>query len=648
MHARSGIARRRWAVVAGALLATSASAHGPAQVGRLGPLIPWHKDAIHISVVWPKTRPPQLCFWMRPAEWRGTDLVNPVQPMGELRLEFQSLVYGGFRFSRTLEESVRTRILDDLSLENTLCADIPHAFANTGKYNIADLTEADFALNAWAFHDAGHSRGLSYNLFCAGNVMLADGRLAVIGGHDKAGNHGIRKINIYDPETGRWLPRPEPPVMTDYLADPTGTQFPHRSALDETNTDVPDPADMHYQRWYPTAVTLPDGKVLILSGTDQDSSVGPGGAPFTKVRIETPEVYDPATDRSIALENARKLQPMYVRSFVVQTGRGWNDWKVLTLGEAVPPFPTGEELGSYDPWEYDGKTYLLDVQAALADPSRNTPGTRHWELIATAASAHESGAAVQLVHLDGRGMPHLQKVIAFGGSGFDGATALVESLELRPTCNGITTRGWKREALLPFPLTQNNAAVLPDGNVLVVGGAERGATGFIANFDVQLYHPPSGRLTTVARMNVPRHDHSNVTLLPDASVLISGGNRVDLTPEDPNVAVPVAQIYQPAYLFRGARPEVLSAPRSIEYGGRFTMKVRGKISQVSLLRIGPTTHNWAWGNSYVRLAFDQRGNRLVVAAPAVPGAAVPGLYMLFVVDKHGVPSVAHRIHLGGT
>lgn len=618
-------------------------------LGKLGNLIPFHKDAIHISVVWPRTRPPQLCFWMRPAEYRGTDLVDPsIGPLGELRENFRRLVLGGYRFSATLEESVRTRILSDLDFENTLCADLPRALVESNKHHVEDLTAADFAANASAFHDAGHSRGLNYNLFCAGNVMLADGRLAVIGGHDKAGNHGIRKINIYDPETERWLPRPMPGAMEDFLADPYDTSDPpNRTGLYEVNTDPADPADMTYQRWYPSAVTLPDGKVLVLGGSDQNSDVGPTEAPLTKVRIATPEVYDPLADRSIALESARKTQAMYARSFVVQTGRGWNDWKVLSMGEAVPPFPTGTELRAYDPWHYDGKTFLFDVQAALADPARDVPGENHWHHFATAAAGHESGAVVNLRYLDYEGMPQLQRIVAFGGSDQNGENAIVEMLDLRLADHrGITTGGWRTVAQLPFALTQNHAAILPDGDVVVLGGEGEVGTVRMANLAVQLFRPSTGQLTQVGTMSVPRHDHANATLLPDGRVLISGGNRVELS-SDRDLGVPVGQIYSPPYLFTGGeRPVIESAPERIQYGAEFELAAKGTISEVALLRIGPTTHNWTWGNAYLRLHFTPTIGGLKVVAPKVPGAAVPGLYMLFVLDENRVPSIGQRVVVG--
>jgi hypothetical protein len=126
-----------------------------------------------------------------------------------------------------------------------------------------------------------------------------------------------------------------------------------------------------------------------------------------------------------------------------------------------------------------------------------------------------------------------------------------------------------------------------------------------------------------------------------------GGNRVQLVPENPDAGVPVAEIYRPAYLFRGPRPVIADAPKRIDYGTRFDVKLAGHVhaKQVTLVRTGPVTHNWDWGNRHVSLSFHQHGKTLRVTAPKLPGLAVAGDYMLFVVDKHGVPSKAKLVRL---
>ncbi|WP_437809298.1 galactose oxidase-like domain-containing protein [Sorangium sp. So ce1078] len=623
----------------------------PSDTGALGPLIPMHKDAVHSGFFWDPLGRLKMLLWMRPSEYKGTDLADPTRgPIGELKESFREVVYGGFRFSDTLERSILSRIKDDIARENTLVFDTTHpdAFANRGKYDVRELDETDFAMNADAFYDRGSSAGLNYNLFCAGNTTLTDGRWLVVGGHDKSGNQGTRKLNIFDPLTETWVFRTVPPVKAAYDVDPA-IRFPglHPDALDERNTDPPARSDMRYQRWYPTAVTLPDGKVLILSGSDQDSSVGPDEAPATKVRQVVPEIYDPATDTTVALENAKKLLPMYPRSFVVQTGRHRDDWKVAVVAEVEPPLPTGDDLRDYDPFRYNGNTYLLDVRAALADRRRDRPGARHWRFVDTADFAHESGASVALLELDDDGQPLSQRIALFGGDAGNGddvaAVEMIDFSERRPR--------WRRKDDLIRPATQNNAVALPDGKVLIVGG-RGGPEGEerVNTLEYQLFDPDSGDIQTVARTTVPRHDHSTLQLAPDGSVYSMGGNRVDLVPEDDTLGVPVLQVYKPAYMFMGSRPVIDRAPDEISYRRSFEVQVDApcrSAHSVAILRTDPVTHNWSWGNRYVKLSFDRIGRcKLKVHAPATGAAAPGGNYLLFVLDDRGVPSEAKRVRVG--
>lgn len=375
-----------------------------------------------------------------------------------------------------------------------------------------------------------------------------------------------------------------------------------------------------------------------------------------------PEIYDPETDRTIALENARKLFNMYSHAYIVQTGPKKNDWKVAVIGEADQNLLPGlNVIGQYDPWTYTGRTYFLDVQAALKDPNRDIPAENHWELIATAEIAHDSGAGAQLWELDDKGQAILQKVILFGGG--CGRIPRVGGQPLFE-CNQATVEmidfqdehpQWERQDDLIIPGSQNNAIVLPtgpDGKVVVVGGAlGRGPWG--NSFHYQIFTPEWGTITAGPETTVPRHDHSTCALLPDVTIICMGGNRTDLA-NDPSeagqdIGVPVAQIYKPSYLFNGDRPVIEHALDKISYRRRFVVKASDgsdKIGSVGLSRIGPITHNWDWGNRYVKLWFKEvDGGKLIVQAPAAPGLAVPGYYMLFVISDKGVPSLAKLIHL---
>jgi hypothetical protein len=69
-----------------------------------------------------------------------------------------------------------------------------------------------------------------------------------------------------------------------------------------------------------------------------------------------------------------------------------------------------------------------------------------------------------------------------------------------------------------------------------------------------------------------------------------------------------------------------------------------------MIRTGFVTHSLHTDNVYVELhvkSTQQGGNEKVlkVSAPKLPAQAVPGDYMLFVVNTNGTPSVAKHVRL---
>src|SRR5262249_47792699 len=107
------------------------------------------------------------------------------------------------------------------------------------------------------------------------------------------------------------------------------------------------------------------------------------------------------------------------------------------------------------------------------------------------------------------------------------------------------------------------------------------------------------------------------------------------------------------------RPVITEAPGEISYRGHFDVTVAGgadRIASVVMLRSDHNTHSLTTGDRYVKLAFHQKGGarddqgdahngELRVRAPKLPAQAVPGIYMLFVVDKAGAPSVGKQVRL---
>jgi hypothetical protein len=108
---------------------------------------------------------------------------------------------------------------------------------------------------------------------------------------------------------------------------------------------------------------------------------------------------------------------------------------------------------------------------------------------------------------------------------------------------------------------------------------------------------------------------------------------------------------QPAYLFTrdvnhnliaATRPTIAGAPGSISWGSTFTVSTpdAANISQVVLVRPGSSTHAFDMDQRLVGMSFTAGSSTLSVTAPPNAKVAPPGYYMLFLINKKGVPSVA--------
>jgi Domain of unknown function (DUF1929) len=757
--------------------------------GLLSPLIFTHVTAVHGGLVWKKNADwPKLLLSFRHSEFRGNDVADPdvldqlinwsatdspaslplgvtsppkftytdesgmpVTVFGALndpRSNFQGAVrqsyawglYGGFSIVGH-GRSVARRIISDRGNENAQLWDLAHpdAFKNSGKYDVARLTDDDALLNKNAFRDAGHSRGLNGNLYCYGGTTLADGRLFAAGGNDMNSNNGLYRTNIFDPEAEAWVPRPEgchqqgwraAPASDPYFKmffsslyeaffnDPTSAAkkdalyfmpgcnpitggatetvtvengFPFKRYVGPTATQPAHPSDMKYARWYPAVLQLPDNNVLIMAGMDKNESVGthqPVNPATGKLNVDAvsgyprslgtdtvdtafgdslifqtvPELYNPETDRVTAMESTTRLiMPNYPHLFPVQTGPGKNDWKVVMFPGTRLSSVGGDQ--SYD-GPYGGGTWLFDVQAAMADPNRDTAGDEHVTFVDAAHADHQNyGMAAEVLELgiDGTTLSH--KVIAFGGKAADsgGFTDTVEMIDF------AKPQPWKWE--LQQPLYQRVSATkvtpLPDGTVLIGGGSVSGPGTLESRSSLhfQLFNPADGTMKKLpVKTTVPKSSHGNLYLLPDGTAMLTGDDHTNAVQTgdrvapfgDPDLGVDTAQILKPAYLFNddgseARRPVIKDAPQELHYGDDFNVNVEladGKrIQMVTLYRSGSSTHSNGANMRLVKLAFRGNGRDLRVIAPRLPVQALPGDYTLFVVDSQGVPSIAKHLRV---
>jgi galactose oxidase len=210
---------------------------------------------------------------------------------------------------------------------------------------------------------------------------------------------------------------------------------------------------------------------------------------------------------------------------------------------------------------------------------------------------------------------------------------------------------WTSAGTMSVPRRHLNSTILPDGTVLITGGTSGG--GFVdinpgdATRTAELWDPANPtQWTTLAANTRMRVYHSVSLLLPDGTVLHgASGNAMAgaaVVPDEAN-----HEIFSPPYLFKGARPTVTTAPTGVTYGQTFSVATpnAAQITEVRWIRIGSVTHAFDAGQRANKLSFTRTPSGVDVTAPGNANLAPPGHYLLFVLNRNGVPSAGKIVHV---
>jgi hypothetical protein len=382
---------------------------------------------------------------------------------------------------------------------------------------------------------------------------------------------------------------------------------------------------------------MPDGRVLLTGGTHRRQYVG----------IRNTTIFDPDT---LTWTTAPPMD--YSRWYPTNTTLP--DTRVLVVsGTTDCPFCLAEVPEIYDPatnswmpmpWAplalpLYPHMFLLPDGRVLAAGSQEDP-------IPTLALDFDQGAWIPVDALPRDGgssaMYRPGQIIKSGTArnpDYPPAAAAATTYVLDMT---EPSPAWRQTGSMAFARTQHNLTLLPDGTVLATGGSRNSDVWDLAAavYEAEIWSPATERWTTMAATQRPRLYHSTALLLPDGRVLVTGGGRYgynELT----------AEIYSPPYLFKGPRPMITALPEAIQHGALFTVMTpdAGRVVMASLMRPGAVTHAFNMEQRFVPLPFSAAGRALTLGAPGDARIAPPGYYMLFLVDTSGVPSVGAFVRL---
>ncbi|KDP29261.1 hypothetical protein JCGZ_16650 [Jatropha curcas] len=225
---------------------------------------------------------------------------------------------------------------------------------------------------------------------------------------------------------------------------------------------------------------------------------------------------------------------------------------------------------------------------------------------------------------------------------------------------------WKRE-LMPTPRIMADMMILPTGEVLILNGAKRGASGWgfarEPNFAPVLYSPRAkigARFTELAPSTIPRMYHSTSTVLPDGKILVAGSNTNNGYIYDAMYPTELrVEKYSPPYLDAAVitkRPEIVTINEQMTYAQNIDIEVKiagGKVDhgdvRVTMYSPAFTTHGVNMNQRLILLPMREvvpaGGNYKVGVISPISNLVAPvGYYMLSVVFQ-GVPSVTRWVQM---
>ncbi|KAH9169414.1 copper radical oxidase [Lactarius sanguifluus] len=461
---------------------------------------------------------------------------------------------------------------------------------STGAYEL-DLSLVNDFSHAW------REMHVKSDVFCSGAVVLPDkaGRILNVGGYSQRSMFGLR---LYAPDGS--------------------------AGVNGTNDWEEDPVNFILQsrRWYPTALVLSNGSVLVMGGED-----GANGPSASSVEI-LPRI--PGGDTQVSLDWLNRTDPHNLYPFL----------HVLPSGLVFTGYYNEARL--LDPVTFATVKVLPNIPGSVANPlaGRNYPF---------------EGASVLLPQR----APYTDEVTVLICGGSDsGGNALDNCVSIQPEAKNPT---WVIERM-PSKRVMPCMVALPDGTFMIMNGAQQGVAGFDAaddpNLTALLYDPSQSvgsRISILNSTTIARMYHSEATLLPDGRVLVSGsdpnGNDPPKAPKFPEELR--IEVYIPPYLNAGLAQPVVTIPNTDwAYGGQYQINVQlfhGQTSgmRVSLVAATSSTHGNTMGGRTIFPAFSCSSNNVcTVTAPPNSKVSPPGWHQLFVLDG-ATPSHGVFVRIGG-
>ena len=444
------------------------------------------------------------------------------------------------------------------------------------------------------------------DLFCSGHALLADGRVLAGGGTRKWGGGGIHP-------SGHFIG-----IRDSYLFDSADEKW-HETGKMVTQRAAEVPSDKDIEktggRWYPTLVTLPDGRVVASSGHPEVDD--------TRHNNNSLELYDAGTGTWSIVGSAdySNIDSVAARQYEYPRMHVLPDGTVISVSTM--------SNGNIEKWH--PYTDATDWDHVIGPPPDPMYGGFAQDTTSVLLPLNPSDRYRARILVAGASTPYLLDMNALGG----GWQATARTMVDYPAPGDMNPR---RENL--------DAVILPTGEIFIEGGVKNPNDDGTAVKRGEMFNPDTLAWKVLPEAERPRQYHSVALLMPSGAVWVAGSNfnsGTGLSNRELRI-----EIFEPWY-FCGRRPVISEAAPRACHGEEFEIRTpdAATIGKVVLVRCGTVTHNFNPDQRHITLEFrHDKGDLLVARVPNEPAVAIVGYYLLFIIDRStGRPSAAKFIQI---
>ena len=326
---------------------------------------------------------------------------------------------------------------------------------------------------------------------------------------------------------------------------------------------------MAHGRWYPSCITLPDGKVFVVNGFDEYG-----------VNNNLVEVYDP-----IANSWTKKFDSISSSTYCVGAGQ-----QVACPGAGSPCYG-GPNNGVAPNVDLYPRMHLMPSGLVITCGPTVTvrswdPVTGIWSILTQTSSYRDYGTSF-LLPLNNN-IVERGKILIVAGDPTPSTPSSLKTAEIldfntgtstNPVLRNVASMKKARKFVLPI--------ILPNGKCVVFGGFDN-TTGTVTNTP-EMFDPVAETWANLPTASVGRGYHAVALLLPDGRVWTAGNQEVQF----PSVQELRTEVFSPDYYFQ-TRPTISGPPIVGTYGGTIVIPTpnAANINSVSLVRLGVATHHY--------------------------------------------------------